>query len=166
VHQDLHHPTITAGNEGNLQPLPNGDRLVGWGAAPNSTEFSSAGQVVFDAALQRPFSSYRAYRSAWAATPAAPPDIAVIRFPGTGRPTVYASWNGATEVASWQLLAGSLAAHLTLVDTAPRSGFETAVTLRAPGPFYSLRALNASGQTLGSSRAVKAYPPLSATPPS
>jgi hypothetical protein len=165
AHQDRHRPPIAAGNEGNLQALPNGDRLVGWGSAPNTTEFSSAGHVVYDAAFQRPFSSYRAYRSAWTATPAVPPDIAVIGFPGTGRPTVYASWNGATEVASWQLLAGSVPLHLTPVASAPRSGFETGVTLRAPGLFYSVRALNASGQMLGTSQTVKPYPMLSATPP-
>ena len=40
---------------------------------------------------------------------------------------VYASWNGATTVASWQLLAGADAAHLTAVSTTPDSGFETAI---------------------------------------
>jgi hypothetical protein len=164
VHEDLHHPTIAAGNQGNLQSLPNGDRLVGWGSAPSLTEFSSTSHVVYDAHFQRPFSSYRAYRSAWTATPAAPPDIGVIRLPGARQAAVYASWNGATDVAGWRVLAGSVPTHLMPVESAARSGFETAIALRESGPYYAVQALNMAGRVLGTSPAVKAYPVLSGSP--
>jgi hypothetical protein len=164
VHQDVHHPTIVAGNSGNVQSLPNGDRLVGWGSAPNVTEFSGNEKVVYDARFQRPFSSYRAYRFRWSATPTLPPDLAVIRLPGARQETVYASWNGATEVARWQVLAGPDVTHLAPVGGAPRHGFETAMTLGGRGPFFAVRALTAAGRALGTSQTVKPYPILSANP--
>ena len=37
-----------------------------------------------------------------------------------GATVVYASWNGATKVASWRVLAGAGVSHLTAVASAPR----------------------------------------------
>ncbi|HET9470411.1 MAG TPA: hypothetical protein VFO24_04855, partial [Usitatibacter sp.] len=73
-----------------------------------------------------------------------------------GATAVYASWNGATDVTSWQLLTGASATHLTPTGaTTPRSGFET--TIPAPAAaFYQVRALSASGKVLATSRAVAA----------
>ncbi len=67
---------------------------------------------------------------------------------GTG--TVYASWNGATLVASWRVLAGASAKALHPVASAPRSGFETAIPLPAgvSGPYVTVQALDAAGQVL------------------
>ena len=68
--------------------------------------------------------------------------------------TVYASWNGATEVATWDVLAGASATSLSYVISAPRSGFETAITLRAPAAFVAVRARDAAGAELGTSPAI------------
>jgi hypothetical protein len=70
---------------------------------------------------------------------------------------VYASWNGATTVDSWQLLSGPSATQLTATSTTPRSGFETAIPA-APAAFYEVRAMSASGRVLGTSKAVPATP--------
>ena len=43
-------PLIT-NSQGNLQTLPGGGWMVGWGGLPNFTEFNSLGQIVFDAQL-------------------------------------------------------------------------------------------------------------------
>ena len=67
---------------------------------------------------------------------------------------VYASWNGATAVTSWQLLTGPSASRLTPVSTTPNSGFETTIPARA-APFLQVRALGASGRVLGTSRVVQ-----------
>ncbi len=48
-----------------------------------------------------------------------------------GKTTVYASWNGATEVASWRVLAGPSAGRRTVVATAAKSGFETAIPVHS-----------------------------------
>ena len=125
--------------------------MIGWGGLPNLTEFNAQGQMVFDAQLPRGDTSYRVYREAWSAQPAVPPAIAA-RTRG-GATAVYASWNGATDVASWQLLTGPSASHLRAVSTTPRSGFETVI----PSPhaaFVRVRAVSASGSVLGTSAAV------------
>ncbi len=70
--------------------------------------------------------------------------------------TAYASWNGATEVASWRVLAGSSASALAPVATVARHGFETAIKVSSAGPYVQVQALDASGNVIGTSAAVKA----------
>ncbi|MGO9955429.1 MAG: hypothetical protein ACLP50_05525, partial [Solirubrobacteraceae bacterium] len=82
----------------------------------------------------------------WVGTPYYPPSGAVR---GT---TAYASWNGATEVAKWEVLAGSSAGNLQVVATHGRTGFETAITLARTYALYSVRALSAAGRVLGTSK--------------
>jgi hypothetical protein len=147
-------PLIT-GSQGNTQSLPGGGWMIGWGGLPNLTEFNAQGQVVYDAQLPRGEFSYRVYREPWNGQPATPPTIAALRTSTTT--TVYASWNGATTVSSWQLLTGSSATELNPVSTTPRTGFET--TIPAPSAaFFQVRALSASGKVLGSSAAVAPVP--------
>jgi len=126
--------------------------MVGWGGLPNLTEFNAQGQMVFDAQLPRGDTSYRVYRQVWRGQPSQPPTIAV-RSAG-GATAVYASWNGATDVASWQLLSGPSAAHLSAVSTTPKRGFETVIPA-APAAFYAVRALSPSGAVLASSHTIK-----------
>jgi hypothetical protein len=140
---------LSTGSQGDLQSLPGGGWMVGWGGLPNFTEFNAQGQVVYDAQLPPGENSYRVYREPWVAQPLSAPAIAA-RTSGSAS-TVYASWNGATTVDSWQLLTGPSATHLAPVSTTPRSGFETAI----PAPsaaFFQVRALSASGKVLGSSK--------------
>jgi Arylsulfotransferase (ASST) len=143
-------PVITT-SQGDVQQLPGGGWMVGWGGLPNLTEFNSRGEIVYDAQLPSGENSYRVYREPWSGQPSGPPTI-VARTAG-GATAVYASWNGATAVASWQLLTGSSASHLSAVSTTPRHGFETVIP--APGAaFFQVRALSASGKVLGTSTAV------------
>jgi Arylsulfotransferase (ASST) len=143
---------LSTGSQGNLQSLPDGGWMVGWGGLPNLTEFNAQGQIVYDAQLPAGENSYRVYREPWSGQPTEPPAI-VARTTGTTT-AVYVSWNGATTVVSWQLLTGPSATHLTAVSTTPRTGFET--TIPAPAaPFVQVRALSASGGVLGSSKAVQ-----------
>jgi hypothetical protein len=143
-------PLIT-GSQGNVQALPGGGWMVGWGGLPNFTEFNAQGQVIYDAQLPRAEFSYRVYREPWAGQPTAPPAISARR--AGGATSVYASWNGATTVASWQLLTGSSATQLTAVSTTPKTGFET--TIPAPAAaFVQVRALSPSGKVLATSKAV------------
>ena len=66
---------------------------------------------------------------------------------------VYASWNGATTVASWQLLTGASASQMTPVSTTPKGGFQTVIPAPAAA-FYEVRALSPAGRVLGTSKAV------------
>jgi hypothetical protein len=143
-------PLIT-GSQGNLQSLPRGGWMVGWGGLPNLTEFNAQGQIVFDAQLPTGENSYRVYREPWSGQPTESPALAAKTTGATT--TVYASWNGATSVASWQLLTGTNAAHMSAVSSTPRTGFETSIATVAT-PFVQVRALSASGKTLGTSKTV------------
>jgi hypothetical protein len=67
---------------------------------------------------------------------------------------VYASWNGATEVAHWRVLAGPRPGRLAAVARAPRAGFETAI--QAPAAAYvAVEALEAGGGVLGTSKTIQ-----------
>jgi hypothetical protein len=146
---------LTTGSQGNVQQLPAGGWMVGWGGLPNLTEFNAAGQVIYDAQLPAGEFSYRVYREPWAGQPGTPPTISARHTGATT--TVYASWNGATTVSSWQLLTGSSAGSLAPVSTTPRTGFET--TIPAPSAaFVQVRALGATGRVLGTSAAVAPVP--------
>jgi hypothetical protein len=69
---------------------------------------------------------------------------------------LYASWNGATEVASWQVVAGSSPDKLKPVGSAaPKVGFETAITVRGAEPYVGVEARDDSGRVLGTSRAAR-----------
>ncbi len=142
---------LATGSQGDVQALPGGGWMVGWGGLPNFTEFNSQGQIVYDAQLPRGENSYRVYRLPWAAQPLEPPALAATTTGATT--TAYASWNGATTVASWQLLSGSSATGLTPVATVSRSGFETAIAVPA-APFVEVHALSASGKVIGTSKAI------------
>jgi hypothetical protein len=130
---------------GNVQYLPDGHRMVGWGAAPYATEFTRDGKSLYDINLGG--MSYRVYRSAWHATPSQPPDVTVVRTP-IGHLTVNVSWNGATDVRRWRILAGTSASALHPVVTHRRTGFETSVEIGAAGT-VSVEALDASGAVIG-----------------
>jgi hypothetical protein len=129
---------------GNAQLLGDGHMFVGWGGSPFVTEFAPDGSIVFDAALPHGGQSYRAFRSAWSAQPSRPPDIAARAG------TVYASWNGATAVASWQLVEDGRA-----TQTVPRTGFETALRPAATTRRVSAVAVDAHGAELGRSATIE-----------
>jgi hypothetical protein len=151
VAEDLHAPALAAAFEGNVQALPRGGEFVGWGQQPYFTEFNARGQIVFDGRFVDANSSYRAYRFPWTGTPAGPPAVAAA---STGSTTnVYASWNGASRVASWRVLAGASADALQTVATASKRGFETQIAVAAQ-PYVAVQAIDAAGRVLGTSSVV------------
>jgi hypothetical protein len=156
VGRDVRTPPLLTGSQGNDQVLPNGDSFVGWGEVPYFTEFSPSGQVVFEGRMPYPAQSYRAYKFPWSATPTEPPAIAV-RAAGAGTDTVYASWNGATGVAQWRILAGANAKSLLPVATFAKSGFESAASVPGAGNHFAVQALDAEGHLLGTSPMVTAH---------
>ncbi len=153
VTQFEHAKPISAGSQGNIQLLPNGNFFIGWGALPYFSEYSPSGQLLFDAHMHGSYQAYRGYRFPWTGAPAGSPSVAVS--PSGKTATVYASWNGDTRTATWQLLAGASAKQLAPVAKATRTGFETALKPPAAAPFYAVQSLDASGAVLGTSRAVK-----------
>ncbi len=146
------HPTpLVAGSQGNFDELPDGDWVTGWGQVPYFSLFTASGSVLFDAHLPSSYEDYRAYWSPWSATPTTPPALAVRASPGGHGAIAYASWNGATGVSSWRVLAGSSPSALAPVATVARNGFETAIGLPTAAPAVEAQALGATGQVLATS---------------
>jgi hypothetical protein len=156
VTHSLRHPKhLKSPSQGSLQALPNGNFLVGWGGdSPYVTEFDARNRVVFDSHfVPTGDDTYRAYRLPWTGRPADAPAVAASAA-GGGALKVFASWNGATEVASWEVLSGAAPDALQPVASAPRSGFETRIPVAKADRWVAVRALGAGGQPLGTSKAI------------
>jgi len=138
---------------GNTQLLPGGGVFVGWGTNPYFSEFSADGKVLLEGQLTKRDPTYRSFIGDWAGHPVDLPAVAARHRPGGA--TVYASWNGATEVARWTVLAGRAKTPLTPIGSAPKSGFETAIAVRAKGPYFAVEARDANGRSLSRSLPVK-----------
>jgi hypothetical protein len=146
--------TLLATSQGNLLALPGGGWLMGYGGLPNFTEYNSSGQVLLDGTLGKNVQSFRTYLYPWSGhAPGAP---SVVATPGAGGTiAVSVSWNGATEVASWQVLAGPSPSALAPVTSAAKSGFQTTIAAPAAGPYVAVQALDAGGTVIGTSATVK-----------
>jgi Arylsulfotransferase (ASST) len=156
VHEYDHSPQISAQFEGNVQQLSSGNVFMGWGQQPYFSEDNSSGQQIFDARFTVPTASYRAYRFVWNAQPPTLPALAVSA--GTdGSTSLYASWNGATDVSAWRVLAGPAPQSLSDVGDVSRSGFETRITVHSGAPYWAVQALGSGGRVLATS-AVRATP--------
>jgi Arylsulfotransferase (ASST) len=150
VGRDVRSPAILTGSQGNDQVLPEGGSFVGWGEQPYMTEFSASGQTLFEAHIPSPGESYRAYTFPWTGTPATPPSLALAPAHGEAS-TAYVSWNGATGVSSWRVLAGPNPTQLSTIATATRSGFQTAIPIHSSQPDFAVQALGAASEVLGTS---------------
>jgi Arylsulfotransferase (ASST) len=152
--QWLHSPSLLAEFEGGIQQLSDGDHVIGWGQQPYFTEYDPEGGPVLDARFVGNTSSYRAYMFPWTATPAAPP--AIVASNSAQGTTVFASWNGATNVASWQVLAGQSPTTMQMVQTVPDTSFETSTAIPTAS-YVAVQALDASGRVLASSATVQPH---------
>jgi Arylsulfotransferase (ASST) len=149
VHSFVHTPPLVAVDQGNMQKLPDGNYLVGWGHQPYVTEFGPHGKTLLDFRFGRSgVDSYRAYRFHWVGRPHSKPAIAVEGD------TLYVSWNGATEVRSWQLLGGTDKKKLRPLLAVPKTGFEAAIPLPDDVPWVAVRALDRLGRSLARSAAL------------
>ncbi|HUB72689.1 MAG TPA: MFS transporter [Solirubrobacteraceae bacterium] len=134
---------------GDTEPLGDGNVFVGWGSEPFFSEYSRSGKLLLEGEFPGPDLSYRATLGQWVGLPLSKP-AGAARSAG-GRTTVYASWNGATELASWRVLAAAGSARMKPVASATRSGFETAISLPRSYGRYELQALDSAGRVIGTS---------------
>jgi hypothetical protein len=144
-----------AESEGSVQNLASGGAFVGFGSSPFFSQFSATGEVRFDARLPTDDGSYRAFTFPWTATPRTRP-AAVAKRSSPSSVSVYATWNGATDVARWQVLAASNGGSRKLVATSPVRGFETRIALVSAASTFAVRAVSANGRVLATAEAVPA----------
>ena len=151
-----HHPqTLKSTSQGNVQVLGDtGNVFVAWGHSAAYTEFTSDGNALcdvhFGASAYYTFGrvvSYRAFKGSWTGQPLTTPDAAVVGN------HVYVSWNGATEVAAWQLqgwdgwdLENPTFMSVLQVD---KDGFETAIEIPEEDCWlFRVAALDVDGMVL------------------
>jgi Arylsulfotransferase (ASST) len=144
---------MLAGAMGSAQLLDDGRMFVGWGTEPHFSEFSSDGRLLLDGDILKGDASYRAFRQNWTGHPAELPAVAARHH--SGGATVYASWNGATEVTSWTVYTGATPTSLAEVASARRGGFETAIAVPSVGPYFAVQAHDATGHPLSRSAPVR-----------
>jgi hypothetical protein len=149
-------PPLLAASQGDTQTLPDGNTVVGYGGVPAISEYAPSGALLFDANLPLDMSFYRAYRFPWRGRPASPPALLASLNNTSEETIVHASWNGASEVSAWRVLAAKHSGPLIAQATIPASGFESSTTLPATYARVAVQALDAAGHVLGTSRTVKA----------
>jgi hypothetical protein len=142
-------PTLTT-SQGNANVLGNGNVFVGWGISPWFSEYAPDGRVLFAAHFTSNWHhSYRAFKAPWVGHPGGKPAVATA-VQGD-RLAVYASWNGATEIAEWRVLAGYDKSTLAPLGVSPWQDFETTMSFPAGPRVVQVEALDASGAVLGAS---------------
>jgi hypothetical protein len=159
-------PPLLAASQGNVQTLADGDTVVGYGGVPEISEYAKDGSLLFDAHMPYDMLFYRAYRLPWSGRPLSPPAVLASLNNTALETIVRMSWNGATDVASWRVLAGKHPQALQPQTTVRALGFESSTILPtqfgiAPKPlgYVAVQALDSAGQVLATSHtvAVKSY---------
>jgi hypothetical protein len=146
--------TLLASSQGNLLSLSGGDWLMGYGGLPNFTEYNASGHVLLDGTLGKGVQDFRTYLTPWNGQPTTAP--AVVARPGVGATIATSmSWNGASEVASWRVLAGASPSALVAAGSGSRTGFQTTIAVPGAGPYVAAQALNSAGAVIGTSATVK-----------
>ncbi|KFA77631.1 hypothetical protein S40288_08781 [Stachybotrys chartarum IBT 40288] len=166
VVQEYFHPQgIDSGAMGGLQPLESGHVVVGWGYNPTFVEYTADGKPVMDIqrgkigeGYQADMFAYRVAKGKWVGRPTWPPSVAIDAPERTTmNATVFVSWNGATDVAKWAILASNNASTINgwenVVAVADRTGFETQISLGqdSTARYIGAAALTSDGAVLGSS---------------
>ncbi|KAI5465323.1 ASST-domain-containing protein [Mariannaea sp. PMI_226] len=165
VIQEYFHPAkINSGAMGGMSQLDNGNFLLGWGYNPGFVEYTPDGTVAMDvqrgvfASFQADMFAYRVDKGNWIGRPPWLPSVAIdAPYRTTENAIIWLSWNGATDIAQWIVLAARytnlLDSHESVIAIANRTGFETKVELgNATGyPFMAAVAVSKDGTILGSS---------------
>jgi hypothetical protein len=144
--------TLLAPAQGNTYGIPGGNWLMGYGNLPNFTEYDSSGRVVLDGTLGHNVQDFRTYLASWSGHPTTLPALVAKR--AGAKVTAQTSWNGATEVSSWQLLGGASPSVLVALATVPKQGFQTTIAVSSSSQYVETRAFDANGNVLGTSAAV------------
>ena len=148
---------------GSVQFLDNGDRFVGWGTSRHITQHARDGRLVYHAEIadaRATIGSFRAFKAPWSSKPQTRPDLYGYAWTCGWPSTLYASWNGATEVRAWVYFgAGTEDGLFEKIALAKTDGFETMVRADTFARFTYVEARAGDGRVLGRSKVVKTVVP-------
>ncbi|KAI3599041.1 aryl sulfotransferase [Moniliophthora roreri] len=139
--------------QGSVQVLENGNYMVGWGQNPYFSEYDSEGNVLYSVHFGiGDVQAYRVFRYNWKGHPKTRPTLGITYHNTSGIVDVHASWNGATEIHTWELFGAEESTPLNLVslNVTRKTDFETTISSYA-GEVYSyfqVAARNVDGEYL------------------
>lgn len=124
-------------SRGSMEILPNGNVFMGWTFHSRISEHLPDGTLLMKAKLPPHMNTYRSYKSPWIGRPSSPPDLVahIIEENSLNQTTtqteVFVSWNGATEVATWNFYSSLTpdGENLELAASTAKQGFETSMKL-------------------------------------
>jgi hypothetical protein len=141
---------------GNVQLLPNSNVFTAWSGNAYITEHTFDGDLLLEARFSsHRFVTYRSYKHNFTAHPSEPPTLRSQAYgasPETTTTVCYISWNGATEIDSWEFYRNDSTA--VPIGRVQRSGFETMFQITGFHPSLYAQAVSATGKSLGRSPAV------------
>ena len=151
VHREFFNPAKPlATQQANMERLPNGNFLVGWGGVPLISEHTRNGKLLYDVEFEGINSFYRAYRQNWSGIPKGKVAMVAERVePGTTR--LWVSWNGDSRVRKWRVAAGNSKRSLKNIAIRKRDGFETAANVPSSATWFKVAGLDSKGRKIGSS---------------
>lgn len=162
---------------GSFQPLPdNANAFICWSEHALQSEHAADGTLLQTAELQYPpLGTYRAFKFPWTARPTTSPDVVAACQEPDGGPLetatwIHMSWNGATEVKSWNVwktdsLTGNGNGRKVLLASVDKQGFETEVVYGGYAAYVFVEAVDAENNTLSRSRVVETTPPANLSSP-
>ena len=152
-----HEKPVYAKTQGNYQPLPDGHVLMGQGDVPVVEEYNAQNELIMDFWFGVGYNtqSYRAFRNTWEGHPLTKPLATAYSTSATTSnytemplTEVYMSWNGATEVVSWNIYCGASqnTSQMTMAMNVPRNGFETKAVLTEDAQYVQVEAVERDGK--------------------
>lgn len=153
-------------SRGSHDILPNGNHFICWTDNSLWSEHHADGRIIMEATFNLGANSYRIFKHPWIGRPSNPPDVyarGISSRMGNGtsvQTASYVSWNGATEVASWNLYKSDREGNVKqLLGSARKQGFETAITYDGYASYVVVEARDRDGHPLGRSKVFETIPP-------
>lgn len=149
---------------GNFQTLPDGNVFAAWSDNSFISEHTGEGDLIMAAEFtSERFVTYRAYKFNFTGAPLEPPVMKAFAYgvdPASCTTVFYMSWNGATEVDSWNLYRiAPRDSEIELIGNAKKTGFETRFQARGYEDEVFAEGIAADGTVLGQSATFIVEPP-------
>jgi hypothetical protein len=150
---------------GNMQTLPDSNVFVGWATRGLISEITQDGTPIMEAKFSDDkMSTYRSYKFNFTGRPHFPPvskSIVHGSTPNTANMFHYISWNGATDVHSWNLYGATKNSSdsFSLLAKVEKTDFETMYMTQGYIAFVYVEAVRADGKVMGVSSAAASEVP-------